>query len=105
LVEFQKGQWYYDIGIAQELGVLMTDWQITAKTIYCEAVDDEVTLLINKDGSSHCTGFRKYTTPNAITVNTIKVKNKRAKQHIQCEGEGCTRLTGYKNQILSEIKS
>jgi hypothetical protein len=80
----------------------MTGWQITAKTIFCEAVDDEVTLLIKKDGDSRCTGFKKYTRPNDITLGIIKEKNRRLKRRIICEGEGCSRLSQYKDQILTE---
>ena len=80
----------------------MTGWQISAKTISCEAVDDEVTILINKDGSSHCTGYRKYTQPNDITSDIIRKKSKSLKRPIKCEGEGCSRVTGYKDQTLTE---
>ncbi len=78
------------------------DWKITAKTILCEAVDDEVTLLLYRDGSIHCTGFKKYTQPNAITRAAIKSKTGRLKKSIKCEGEGCPRVTGYRAQILRE---
>ena len=36
----------------------MVDWQVTATTIYCDAVDDDVTLLVYKDGSAKCTGYK-----------------------------------------------
>jgi hypothetical protein len=38
----------------------MVDWEITATTIYCKAVDDEVTLLVSADGTCRCTGRQKY---------------------------------------------
>jgi hypothetical protein len=28
------------------------DWQITATTIYCDAVDDDVTIIVYKDWST-----------------------------------------------------
>ena len=37
----------------------MPGWQITAKTIFCDAVDDEVTVMVYKDGSTRCTGYKK----------------------------------------------
>ena len=80
----------------------MTNWQITAKTIYCDAVDDEVTLMIYKDGSSHCTGYKKYDEPDDVTLNIIREKSRRLKQPIKCEGEGCPRLSGYREKILAE---
>jgi hypothetical protein len=79
----------------------MTDWQITAKTIFCEAVDDEVTVLIFKNGTARCTGCRKYDQPNDITRTLVKEKTHRLKRTLKCEGESCPRVTGYKNQILS----
>ncbi|MCJ7791782.1 MAG: hypothetical protein MUP49_05195 [Dehalococcoidia bacterium] len=36
------------------------DWQVTATTIYCDAVDDDVTILVYKDWSTKCTGYKKY---------------------------------------------
>jgi TATA-box binding protein (TBP) (component of TFIID and TFIIIB) len=80
----------------------MTDWQTTAKTIYCDAVDDEVTILIFKNFSVHCTGCKKYTELNDITQNIIKEKNHKLKRTIKCEGEQCPRVTGYKENILAE---
>ena len=80
----------------------MVGWQITAKTIYCDAVDDEVTLLIYKDKRANCTGYKKYNQPNAITVSTIKRKTKSLKRPVKCEGEDCSRLSRYKENILTE---
>ncbi len=80
----------------------MTDWQITAKTIFCEAVDDEVTVLVHKNGTAHCTGCSKYDQPNDITRTLVKEKTRKLKRAIQCEGEECPRVTGYKNQIQTE---
>ena len=80
----------------------MVGWQVTAKTIYCDAVDDEVTLLIYKDGKAHCTGCKKYDDPSAITAGIIKRKTRRLKRPIKCEGEGCFRFTQYKEKILRE---
>ncbi len=80
----------------------MTNWQITAKTIFCDAVDDEVTLIVQKDSSVRCTGCKKYGQPNSITLRIIKEKTRRLKRAIKCEGEPCVRLTGYREQILNE---
>jgi hypothetical protein len=80
----------------------MTDWQITAKTIFCEAVDDEVTVVVLRSGTVHCTGYRKYEQPNDITRTLVKEKTHRLKRAVKCEGEDCPRVTGYKNQILAE---
>jgi hypothetical protein len=80
----------------------MTDWQTTAKTIYCEAVDDEVTILVFKDFSVHCTGYKKYTVLSDFTLNTIKAKNRKLRRPVKCEGEGCPRVLKYKERIHAE---
>jgi hypothetical protein len=82
--------------------LFMIGWQITAKTIYCDAVDDEVTLLVYKDRSARCTGCQKYNEPNDITRKMIKEKSQRLKRPIRCGGEDCVRVTEYKEKILAE---
>jgi hypothetical protein len=80
----------------------MTGWQVTAKTIYCDAVDDEVTVLISKDFVAHCTGFKKYREPNNVTLRIIKKKTHQLKRPLKCEGQQCPRVTSYKEKIQAE---
>lgn len=80
----------------------MTDWKITAKTIFCDAVDDEVTVLVYRDASARCTGCKKYNEPNQITQSVIREKSRRLKRPIKCEGEGCPRMTRYITSITAE---
>ncbi len=80
----------------------MTNWQITAKTIFCDTVDDEVTLLLFKNGSTSCTGCKKYNKPNGITLSIIREKTRRLKRPIKCQGEQCLHLSQYKDKILAE---
>lgn len=82
----------------------MTNWQVTAKTIYCDSVDDEVTVMVYKNGSARCTGFRKYSQPNDITSKLMKRKSQGEKRPIKCEGEECPRVSQYKDEILGEEK-
>jgi hypothetical protein len=82
----------------------MPGWQVTAKTIYCEAVEDEVTVLVYRNGPTRCTGFKKYTEPNDITRQAIKTKKTNFRHALRCEGEQCPRVTRYKEQILAEEK-
>jgi hypothetical protein len=77
-------------------------WQVTAKTIYCDAVDDEVTMLVYKDFSAHCTGYKKYNQPNDITRGLIKKKTRQLKRLLKCEGEQCPRVVSYKEKIQAE---
>ncbi len=80
----------------------MAGWQITAKTIYCDAVDDEVTILVHKNACPRCTGYRKYVQPNGITLRIIKEKTRRLKRSIRCEGEQCPRVNKYQEKIQAE---
>jgi hypothetical protein len=80
----------------------MVGWQVTAKTIYCDAVDDEVTLLIYKDLTARCTGCKKYSEPDDITRKMVKQKIKQLKRPIKCGGEDCIRVMEYKEKILTE---
>jgi hypothetical protein len=80
----------------------MTSWQITAKTIFCNAVDDEVTILVYKNGTARCTGCQKYSKPNDFTRSVVKKKTRHFKSPIQCQGEQCARVTQYKEKTLAE---
>ncbi|MFC1953353.1 hypothetical protein ACFLWR_04410 [Chloroflexota bacterium] len=66
----------------------MVEWQITAKTIYCEPVDEEVTIIIKKDWSVQCTGYRSGNNKTAKTID--------------CEGLDCNRVAEYRNQLMKE---
>ena len=75
----------------------MVNWQLTATTIYCDAVDDEVTLLVNKDWSVKCTGYQRYGKPSKEIFNLLKRKRKQLKRRLEC-----SRVIQYKEKLLSE---
>ena len=80
----------------------MVDWKITAATICCEDVDDEVTLLVYKDGTAKCTSSGKYTKPDKDTAKAVKAKGKALKRQIVCKGDECSRVTEYRDRIFAE---
>lgn len=80
----------------------MVDWQTTATTIYCDAVDDEVTLLVYKDWSAKCTGYRKYGTQSKDAVNLLKKKGGRLRRRLECSGPECHHVTQYKEKLFAE---
>jgi len=80
----------------------MVHWQVTATTIYCDAVDDEVTLLVGKDWSAKCTGYQKYGEPSKEMLNLLKRKSKQLKRRLECAGPECSRVTQYKEKLLTE---
>jgi len=80
----------------------MTDWQITAATIHCEDVDDEVTVIVQKDGMVRCVGFARYSAPDGDTARLIKQKNKRLNRQLKCTGPECKRVVGYRDRLFAE---
>jgi len=80
----------------------MVNWQVTAATIYCDAVDDEVTLLVYKDRTAKCTGYQKYGKPGKETAEVIEKKNKQLKQRLECEGPECYRVIQYRDKLFAK---
>jgi hypothetical protein len=80
----------------------MANWTITATTIYCDSVDDEVTLIANRDGIVQCTGYSRYSKPTGETARLMKIKNRQAGKQLACEGLECSRVTKYRNKLLTE---
>jgi hypothetical protein len=78
----------------------MADWELTATTIYCDDVDDEVTLIISGDGTSRCTGCQKYANPDKQTAKAIREKNNRLGKTIRCNEAECNRLAEYRDSLL-----
>jgi len=72
------------------------DWEITATTVYCEAVDDEVTLMVYGDGTCKCTGSEKYSAADKKTKSSSGVKKR------ECTGVDCTILTAYRDSLLKK---
>jgi hypothetical protein len=81
----------------------LVNWQVTATTIYCDAVDDDVTLMVYKDRSTRCVGYKKYI--ESITKETAKELKKRAKKlgrELRCEGPECVRVIAYRDEAFAE---
>lgn len=70
----------------------MVNWQITAKTIYCESTSEEVTIIIKKDWSVQCTGY----------LNTHEGVSDRAYTLPECEAMNCVRIKQYVTQLKVE---
>lgn len=84
----------------------MTGWQLTATTIYCDAVDDDVTIMVYKDWSTTCTGYKKYgEILNKETAKTLKKKAKRLGRNLGCEGPLDHRVTDYRDKLMAEDKT
>jgi hypothetical protein len=65
----------------------MVDWELTATTIYCETVDDEVTLLVSADGACRCTGREKHARSGTASG---------------CTAVQCDVMVRYREKLLGE---
>jgi hypothetical protein len=84
----------------------MTDWQVTSITIYCDAVDDDVTIMVYKDWITTCTGYKKYgEILNKETAKLLKRKAKRLGRNLGCEGPLDHRVTEYRDRLMSQDKT
>jgi hypothetical protein len=81
----------------------LADWQLTATTIYCDAVDDDVTIMVYKDRSTTCTGYKKYgESPNKETAKMLEKKAGRLGRNLGCEGPLDHRVTDYRDRLVAE---
>lgn len=87
--------------VKEQCDTHMVDWQVTATTIYCDAVDDEVTIMVYKDWSAECTGVRKYSESREEQFNLVK-KSLQVERALECEGERCIRIIEYKQKLRDE---
>ena len=83
------------------MGIFMADWAMTATTLYCDAVDDEVTLMVYRDGTARCTGHGKYGQPDKEAARLIRQKSRRTGKQPACEGLGCHWVTEYRQNLLA----
>ncbi len=79
----------------------MTDWQVTATTIFCDAVVDEVTIIVKNDWSVKCTGLLKYTNNRHAGVELVK-RSLELKRVLECKGIDCSRISDYINKLKAE---
>jgi hypothetical protein len=84
----------------------VTGWLVTAKTIYCDAVDDDVSIMIYKDWSTRCTGYKKYAESlDKEAAKTLKRKAKQLGRNLRCEGPLDHRVTDYRDRLIEEDKA
>jgi len=79
----------------------MVDWQVTATTVFCDAVHDEVTILIYPDWSVKCTGMEKYTADREAGITLIR-RSLELRKVLECKGIGCPNVTAYKDKLQYE---
>jgi hypothetical protein len=79
----------------------MTDWQLTATTIFCEAVADEVTILVSPAWTVKCTGMLKYTSNRNASLDLVK-RSLAMRKSLDCKGIECPNITGYVLKLQAE---
>jgi len=79
----------------------MVNWQVTATTVFCDAVDDEVTIMVYKDWSIKCTGHDKYTKSRDAEYQLVK-RSLQLRRTLKCEGLECSRVNQYKEKLAAE---
>ncbi len=80
----------------------MVNWQVTATTLYCDAVHDEVTLLVYRDRSAKCTGYAKYGGSDKEAIKPSNSKEKPSEPAHGCEGPMCHRVIQYREKLFTE---
>lgn len=80
----------------------MVDWQITATTINCDAIDDEATLMVFKDGSVKCAAYPRYCPPDKRTAAALAKRAEKSGRHLECEGPLCSRMTRYRDEQFNK---
>ena len=80
----------------------MVNWQVTATTIYCDVVDDEVTIMVYKDGVAECIAYKKYHMPNRETSKLLAKKSKQLGRKLECESSECYMVIQYRDKLFSE---
>jgi hypothetical protein len=78
----------------------MNDWEITATTIFCDAVDDEVTVIVHRDGTLSCTGHQKYARPGKETSGATKKKSQQPGKQHGCSEVECSRVIQCRDRLL-----
>ena len=84
----------------------MVDWQVTATTIYCDAVGADVTIMVYKDWSTKCAICEDY--GEEITqkkVRTLQKEGKKLGRKMKCEAPMCSKVIEYKDRLFAEERS
>jgi uncharacterized cupin superfamily protein len=80
----------------------MVDWEVTATTIYCDDVDDEVTIIVYGNGTVKCTGVQKYVKASKETTHELKKKSKQKGKALLCKDAACFKVNKYRDELLKK---
>ena len=93
-------------GVSKQEHKHVAEWQLIATSIYCDAIDDDVTIIVNKDWTTRCTGYKQYVENITKEVALmLKKKSKKLGRELRCEGPLDYRVTNYRDKLISEEKA
>ena len=64
----------------------MSNWQLTATTVFCDTTGGEVTIIVYKNGQSKCTGVAAASKTKKATA-------------LSCSAENCKQVSAYKAKL------
>jgi hypothetical protein len=79
---------------------MTVNWQVTATTLYCQAIAEEVTVMVYKDGSIKCTGCNKYA--SAAGEQALSKRSRQLKRDLACAGPEGPATTAYRDKLYAE---
>jgi hypothetical protein len=79
----------------------MGDWQVTAVTINCSDVAEEVTIIVKNDWSVQCTGFQKLDASRRARLDLVN-RSLTMKRVLDCKGMQCPQITAYIRKLQLE---
>ena len=80
----------------------MVDWEVTATTIFCDDVDDEVTIIVNQNGTAKCTGSQKYSKASKERSKSLKRRASKWVSRSPAKTTPVLKLTKYRDELLSK---
>ena len=79
----------------------MSYWKVTAGTINCRAVADEVTIIVKNDWSVQCSGFDKLKNSRRAQLQMVE-RSLDLKRTLDCKGMQCKQITDYLEKLQAE---
>jgi len=77
------------------------NWQVTATTIHCDYVDDNVTLMVDRDWTTRCAWYHRY--KQKILENPKQKFDKAIRLKMaKCPGTECPIALEYRDKLIRE---
>ena len=77
------------------------NWQITATTVHCDYVDDDITLMVDKDWTTRCAWYRRYK-QKALEDKKRKFDKAIRLKIEKCAGPECPFAIKYRDKLIQE---